>query len=148
MQSSTERATEEKEDVVISNGLIVCLDKNSDDIGNSQSTLCAGISKKLKVKSNRGRPRKKPLHHRNPFEIGSKLKFNKRKSTSAKIPIKKRRGEKSLAKMEIIPTRVVGSSVKEALEILATAENMGLLIQRDRNVVIKEIANRIEAKNL
>ena len=40
---------------------------------------------------------------------------------------------------------MVGSSVKEALEIIATAENMGLSIVGDREIVVQEIAKKLEA---
>ncbi|KAL1811153.1 hypothetical protein ACET3Z_021218 [Daucus carota] len=83
-------------------------------MSNSQSTMCAGLSIKLKIKSNRGKLRKRMPSLRNPFDIA----------------------------------KVRGSSVQEALEILASAKNMGLSINRDRATIVKEIAKRLERKEL
>ncbi|KAL1830733.1 hypothetical protein ACET3Z_000384 [Daucus carota] len=43
----------------------------------SQSTLCSGIVKKLKVRSNRGRPKKSRVTQKNPFDIGVKFRIKR-----------------------------------------------------------------------
>lgn len=127
---------------------MVSVDNSFEDLGNSHSTLCAGLSKKLKVKSNRGRPRKRIVHPRNPFEIGSRFRFKRNKKMSSRNFQQKRAKELLVPRFEVIQSRVVGSSVKEALEILATTENMGLEIVGEREVVIQEIARRLDRREL
>ena len=112
----------------------------------SQSTLCSGVVRKLKVKSNRGRPRKVKTSQRNPFEIGGKFKLKSK--GRGKSSLKARRNNVVDKCLQIIPAKVLGSSVKQALEILEAAENMGLSINGDREVVVKEIAKKIELNEL
>lgn len=148
VQSSTEKGSEDRVLVENSNKSTICEGKTANDTDNSQSTLCVGLSKKLRVKSNRGRPKKRVVQHRNPFDIGKKFKFKKGANTTVKRSQKRKRKEVANDSLQIIPTRVIGSSVQEALEILATAENMGLTVAGDRSAVVKEIAARLERKEL
>lgn len=46
--------------------------------------------------------------------------------------------------LQILPNKVIGSSVKEAMEIIATAENMGFSIVGDREIVEQEIARKLD----
>lgn len=147
-QSSSDKLTEEKEEVVESTRSILSVERGMGEMDNSQSTLCVGLSKKLKVKSNRGRPRKKVVHPRNPFEISSKFSFRKSKRMGQSTGQRRRRKEARVSHVEVVPTGMVGSSVKEALEIIASTENMGLTILGERAVVVKEIVKRLERKEL
>lgn len=121
--------------------------KNSTNIS-SQSTLCSGIVRKLKVKSNRGRPRKISSKHRNPFEIGGSFKRRSKGRAKGKAIQKGKRNFAASQVLQVVPTAVVGSSVKQALEILEAAENMGLAVNGDRDVVVKEIARKLEMNEL
>lgn len=86
----------------------VCITDNSHS---SQSTLCIGIDKKLKVKSNRGRPGKAKATIRNPFDIGGKYKFKRARGGKPKIPQKIGRRNAKDKCLQIVPVNVVGSSV-------------------------------------
>ncbi|WOH04735.1 hypothetical protein DCAR_0624147 [Daucus carota subsp. sativus] len=139
---------------VCSDGTSNFVEENKSDAGkqstnlSSQSTLCSGITRKLKVKSNRGRPRKVTSKHRNPFEIGGGFKRRYKSRVKGKISQKYRRSSLTTQYLQIVPSTVVGSSVKQALEILETAENMGLAVRGDREVVVKEIARQLEKNEL
>ena len=50
-----------------------------EEVTSLQTDLCKDVSKKLRVKSNRGRPKKVSAVPRNPFEIGIRFKGRKRK---------------------------------------------------------------------
>ncbi|KAL1802125.1 hypothetical protein ACET3Z_030772 [Daucus carota] len=110
----------------------------------SQSTLCSGVVKKLRVKSRRGRPKKAKLQLRNPFDIGVKFKIKKYNSGGNRNGFRAKKSHVHNS-LQVIPNRVVGSSVKEALEIIETAENMGLTIVGDKELVAQEIAKKLEA---
>lgn len=114
----------------------------------SQSTLCTGVTRKLKVKSNRGRPRKKCIAHRNPFDIGGSFKLRGGTRGKGKLPLRNRKKSIEDRSTQIVPSKVVGSTVKQALEILEAAENMGLAVKGDREVVVKEIARQLELNEL
>ncbi|KAL1826323.1 hypothetical protein ACET3Z_004735 [Daucus carota] len=147
-QSSTEKTTEGKDKLEDSNKSIISLEKSSEDMGNSQSTLCVGVSSKLKVKSNRGRTRKKTAQPRNPFEICSKFRINRNKKGGSRNVKRSGRKRKLVSCVEVIPTKVAGNTVQEALEILATAEGMGLELVGDKAVVVQEIVQRLERREL
>ena len=117
-------------------------------MGNSQSTLCVGVSSKLKVKSNRGRPRKKTAQPRNPLEICSQFRINRNKKEGSRNVKRSGRKGKFISCVEVIPTKVAGNTVQEALEILATVEGMGLELVGDNAVVVQEIVQRLERKEL
>lgn len=55
----------------------MCVEKSIEELKNSQSTLCARLSRMLKAKSNKGRPRKRAVHQKNPFEIDTKFRIRK-----------------------------------------------------------------------
>ncbi|KAL1809023.1 hypothetical protein ACET3Z_026013 [Daucus carota] len=111
----------------------------------SQTVLCTDVHKKLKLKSNRGRPRKAVKVPKNPFEIGIRFK-NKRKKQGAGRKSTKSQNKLAIGNCtQIIPIGLVGSSVKEALEILKSAEYMGLEIKGDREEVVKNIAQRLDS---
>ncbi|KAL1822527.1 hypothetical protein ACET3Z_009305 [Daucus carota] len=114
----------------------------------SQSTLCSGIVKKLRVKSRRGRPKKANLLQKNPFEIGVKFKVKggKRSKSKASQGSKKRNNFNN--NLQLVPVNVIGRNVREALAILESAENMGLVCNEDRDEVIKEIVRRLDSKEL
>ena len=127
----------------LSNGHITNSDTIPSQNQSSQSTLCTRVIKKLKVKSNKGRPRKVATNQRNPFDIGIKFKFKRRKQGGANTSQKTKRKLATNNCLQVIPTAVVGSTVKEALSILETAENMGLHINGNREVVVKEVERRL-----
>ena len=60
---------------------------------------------------------------------------------------KGRRSNPNIQCLQIVPSTIIGSSVKQALEILEAAENMGLAVNGDRGVV-KEIARQLERNEL
>ncbi|KAL1832375.1 hypothetical protein ACET3Z_002026 [Daucus carota] len=82
----------------------------------SQSTLCSGIVRKLKVKSNRGRPRKKTITHRNPFDIGGSFKLRKRGRGKGKASQKLKKKHSEEKYLQVVPTNLVGSTVRQALK--------------------------------
>ena len=147
-QTSTEKETTEKELLSESNKSTICAGKSNDDLDNSQSTLCEGMSKKLRVKSNRGRPRKKMLQQRNPFDIGKKL--GRKRGAKATTRNRQNANRKAVnnGSLQIVPKNMIGSTVQEALEILASAENMGLTISGDRSRVVRELAIKLNRKEL
>lgn len=114
----------------------------------SQSTLCSGIVKKLRVKSRRGRPKKANLLQRNPFEIGVKFKVKGGKRAKAKAPQRSKKRNNFNNELQLVPVNVIGSNVREALAILESAENMGLVCNEDRDEVIKVIVRRLDSKEL
>ena len=114
-----------------------------------QTDLCNDVSKKLRVKSDRGMPRKVSNVLRNPFEIGIKFKGKRRKRGIGKVGAKNRRAKQIRdSYLQLVPAGLVGRSVKEALEIISSAENMGLVIKGDREEVVKAIARRLESGEL
>ncbi|KAL1805160.1 hypothetical protein ACET3Z_004841 [Daucus carota] len=117
-----------------------------------QTDLCKDVSRKLKVKSNRGRPKKVSNVLRNPFEIGIKFKGRKKKMLSGRIGGKtcgRSRGKhKSDKSLQLVPIGLSGKSVQEALEIISSAENMGLLIKGDKAEAVKAIARKLEEGEL
>ncbi|KAL1817606.1 hypothetical protein ACET3Z_020180 [Daucus carota] len=139
---------------VCSDGMSKFEDENRSEAGrqstnlSSQSTLCSGITRKLKVKSNRGRPRKVTTKHRNPFEIGGGFKRRFKGRGKSKTLQKGRRSNPNTQCLQIVPSSIIGSSVKQALEILEAAENMGLAVNGDRDTVVKEIARQLEMNEL
>ncbi|KAL1829491.1 hypothetical protein ACET3Z_007903 [Daucus carota] len=114
----------------------------------SYSEALNSQARKLKVKSNRGRPRKISSKHRNPFEIGGGFKRRSKGRAKGKVTQKGKRNFAASQVIQVVPTAVVGSSVKQALEILEAAENMGLAVNGDRVVVVKEIARKLEMNEL
>lgn len=147
MQTSSEKVSEDNAGLGDSEKSVVCTGNNLGDMSNSQSTMCAGLSIKLKVKSNRGKLRKRMPSLRNPFDIGKSIRMRKVNHMGTRR--NQNKNEKALNTcLPIIPAKVRGSSVQEALEILASAKNMGLSINRDRATIVKEIAKRRERKEL
>ena len=110
----------------------------------SKLSLCLDINKKLRVKSRRGRPKLIRQNPKNPFDIGVKFKHRN----------KKRRGKRCSAKwkdtfakeqcLQVVPANLEGNSVKEALEILSSAEAMGLVASSNREEVLQVIVKRLE----
>lgn len=113
-----------------------------------QKDLCKDVSKKLKVKSNRGWPKKASNGVRNPFEIGIKFKDRKRKSGGCKKTARMRRSREAPNCLQIVSTNLVGNSTREALEIIRSAEMMGLEIKGDRDLAVQEISRQLEAGEL
>ncbi|KAL1831177.1 hypothetical protein ACET3Z_000828 [Daucus carota] len=109
-----------------------------------QTDLCTDVAKKLRVKSSRGRPRKVNNVVRNPFEIGIKFKNKKKKNGGRKTQMKAKERQEASQCLQIIPVGVVGKSVHEALEIVRSAESMGLVIKGDRDLAIQEIARKLD----
>lgn len=114
----------------------------------SQSTLCSGIVRQLKVKGNRGRPRKKGIAYRNPFEIKGGFKWRKKGRGKGRASQKAKKMLTEVNYLQAIPSNVVGSSVKQALNILEAAENIGLAVKGNREEVVREIARKLELKEL
>ncbi|KAL1822632.1 hypothetical protein ACET3Z_009410 [Daucus carota] len=148
VQSSSEIVPEDTLGPEISAKSAVGSEKSVEVLDNSHSTLCAGISKKLRVKSTRGRPRKKSFQQRNPFEIGSKCRIRSNKRIGSRSSQQKQMRKDLIPSQIVIPPRVVGGTVKEALEILASAEYMGLEIIGDREVVVQELVRRLDRREL
>ncbi|KAL1832841.1 hypothetical protein ACET3Z_002492 [Daucus carota] len=117
-------------------------------IASSQSTLCSGLVKKLRVKSKRGRPKKDSGTQRNPFEIG--VKFKVRGGNRAKPRNSRKLRKRTLVESDLqtIPLQVAGSNAQEAIAILESAENMGLVCRGDREMVIKQIVKKLDDKVL
>ena len=114
----------------------------------SHSSLCIDIHKKLKVKSNRGRPKKINPIPRNPFEIGIKFKNKKAKGRG-------KRGGKYLGcpqipkkNLQLVPAKLIGGTVKEALEILSSVEGMGLEVASNREEALKVIIHQLDSGEL
>lgn len=110
----------------------------------SQSSLCVDISKKLRVKSNRGRPKKLRPCPRNPFDIGAKFKRRNVKRKGRKGNSRLRGRKVGEANYQVVPANLEGNCVKEALEILNSAEAMGLVASSNREEVLKVIVNKLE----
>ncbi|KAL1826941.1 hypothetical protein ACET3Z_005353 [Daucus carota] len=113
-----------------------------------QTDLCKDVSKKLRVKSNRGRPKKISAVPRNPFEIGIKFKGRKKKGNCVRNCAKRRSKQSPKSCLQLIPLGLSSRTVREALEIISSAENMGLVIKGDREEVIQAIARRLEKGEL
>ncbi|KAL1808730.1 hypothetical protein ACET3Z_025720 [Daucus carota] len=114
----------------------------------SHSSLCIDIHKKLKVKSNRGRPKKINPIPRNPFETRIKFKNKKTKGRG-------KRGGKYLGcpqipkkNLQLVPAKVIGGTVKEALEILSSVEGMGLEVASNREEALKVIFHQLDSGEL
>ncbi|KAL1810147.1 hypothetical protein ACET3Z_027137 [Daucus carota] len=110
----------------------------------SQSSLCIDVNTKLRVKSRRGRPKKSKLIPKNPFEIGVKFKNRAGKKKSRKGNVKWKNSNLEKDGWQVIPNNLQGNSVKEALEILNSAESMGLVVSSNREVVLQAIVARLE----
>ncbi|KAL1816839.1 hypothetical protein ACET3Z_019413 [Daucus carota] len=143
--SSSNVETESKKGNDTSNRSEVNMPENKTS---SQSTLCIDVDRKLKVKSGRGRPKKPRLNVKNPFDIGGKFKRrfakNKEKRGSSKLKDKQKKG----INLQIVPTGIEGKSVKAALEILSTAELMGLVANDKREEVLKRIVQKLDKGEL
>ncbi|KAL1817101.1 hypothetical protein ACET3Z_019675 [Daucus carota] len=109
-----------------------------------QTDLCTDVCKKLKVKSNRGRPKKIISAIRNPFEIGIKFKNKRKKGGGGRSCVRPRGKQNAENCLHMVPLGLTGKTVQEALEIISSAENMGLVIKGDREKVIMEIAKQLE----
>lgn len=110
--------------------------------------MCSGLVNKLRVKSKRGRPKKDSGAQRNPFEIGVKFKVRRGNRTKPRNSQKLRKRTLVESDLQTIPIQVAGSNVKEALAILESAENMGLVCRGDREMVIKQIVKKLDDKVL
>ncbi|KAL1831657.1 hypothetical protein ACET3Z_001308 [Daucus carota] len=117
---------------------------NSELNSSIQTDLCIDVSKKLRVKSNRGRPKKVNNGVRNPFEIGIKFKGRKRKAGGGRKVNRSRRVKEAPNCLQIVSTKLTGRSTMEALEIIRSAELMGLEIKGDRELAVKEIARKLD----
>ncbi|KAL1829669.1 hypothetical protein ACET3Z_008081 [Daucus carota] len=110
----------------------------------SQTILCSDVHKKLKLKSNRGRPKKVVNTPRNPFEIGVRFKHRKKRQGGGRGVHKAHSKQVANNCTQIIPIGLTGNTVLEALEIIKSAEYMGLEIRGDRDNALQEIGQKLD----